>query len=180
MAPEDSDRSELEALRRQNEALRRENEELRRVVARIPKLIARIQDLERKLAEALRAQRRQAAPFSKGPPQEHPHVRGRKAGPCYGAKTFRAAPERIDEILPVPLPEHCVCGGGIRYDHTVTQFQVEIPRKPLHRRFDIEVGTCRYCGKRIQGRHPLQTSDAVGAAASQLGPDAQAMTALLK
>jgi transposase len=180
MATEDSDPSELEALRRQNEALRRENEELRRAVARIPKLIARIEDLERRLAEALRAQRRQAAPFSKGPPQEHPHLRGRKAGPCYGAKTFRAAPERIDEILPVPLPEHCVCGGRIRYDHTAQQFQVEIPRTPLHRRFDIEVGTCRYCGKRIQGRHPLQTSDAVGAAASQLGPDAQAMTALLK
>src|SRR4029079_6886389 len=26
----------------------------------------------------------------------------------------------------------------------------------------------------VQGRHPLQTSDALGAAASQLGPDAQA------
>src|SRR5205085_12530306 len=30
------------------------------------------------------------------------------------------------------------------------------------------------CHKRLQGRHPLQTSDALGAAASQLGPDAQA------
>ena len=180
MAPEDSDKTELEALRRQNAALLRENEQLRRLTARIPKLIARVEELEKKLAEALRAQRRQAAPFSKGPPREHPRVRGRKPGPCYGAKTFRAAPERIDEILPVPLPEHCVCGGRIRFDHTAQQFQVEIPRTPIHRRFDIDVGYCRYCGKRLQGRHPLQTSDALGAAASQLGPDAQAMTALLK
>jgi len=180
MASEKPDPSEIEALRRQNAALLRENAQLRRLTARIPKLIARVEELEKKLAEALRAQRRQAAPFSKGPPQEHPRVRGRKAGPCYGAKTFRTAPERIDEILPVPLPEHCVCGGRIRYDHTAQQFQVEIPRTPIHRRFDIDVGYCRYCGKRIQGRHPLQTSDAVGAAASQLGPDAQAMAALLK
>jgi len=69
---------------------------------------------------------------------------------------------------------------ALRYDHTAQQFQVEIPRKPIRRRFDIEIGTCRSCGRRVQGRHPLQTSDAVGAAASQLGPDAQAMTALLK
>src|SRR5947208_14843224 len=33
---------------------------------------------------------------------------------------------------------------------------------------------CPGCRRRIQGRHPLQTSDALGAAASQLGPDAQA------
>src|ERR671911_673446 len=36
------------------------------------------------------------------------------------------------------------------------------------------VGRCRDCRRRVQGRHPLQTSDALGAAASQLGPDAQA------
>jgi transposase len=54
------------------------------------------------------------------------------------------------------------------------QFQVEIPRKPIHRQFNIHVGRCRRCHRRVQGRHPLQTSDALGAAAAQLGPDAQA------
>jgi transposase len=53
------------------------------------------------------------------------------------------------------------------------QFQVEIPRKPIHRQFNIHIGECRCCRRRVQGRHPLQTSDALGAAA-QLGPDAQA------
>jgi len=180
MAPKDSQGSELEALRRQNAALLRENAELRRAVARIPKLIARITELEQKLAEALRAQRRQAAPFSKGPPREHPRTRGRKPGSDYGTRAFRSIPERVDEVIPVALPDSCVCGGRVRYDHTAQQFQVEIPQKPLYRRFDVEVGYCQYCGKRLQGRHPLQTSDALGAAASQLGPDAQAMTALLK
>ena len=42
------------------------------------------------------------------------------------------------------------------------------------RRFDLHVGHCTRSGCRVQGRHPLQTSDATGAAASQLGPDAQA------
>lgn len=180
MAPRAFAGSELDTLRLENKLLREENAQLRGVTARIPKLIARITELERKLAEALRAQRRQAAPFSKGPPKEHPRTRGRKPGPDYGKKAYRPIPERIDEVIPVALPDSCVCGGRIKHDHTVQQFQVEIPKKPIYRRFDIAVGTCQYCGKRIQGRHPLQTSDAIGAAASQLGPDAQAMTALLK
>jgi transposase len=54
------------------------------------------------------------------------------------------------------------------------QFQVDIPRKPIHRQFNIHIGQCRHCHRRVQGRHPLQTSDALGAAAAQLGPDAQA------
>jgi hypothetical protein len=52
--------------------------------------------------------------------------------------------------------------------------QVEIPRKPIHRQFNVHVGQSRKCHRRVQGRHPLQTSDALGAAAAQLGPDAQA------
>jgi transposase len=51
---------------------------------------------------------------------------------------------------------------------------VEIPRRPIHRQFNVHVGRYGRCRKRLQGRHPLQTSDALGAAASQLGPDAQA------
>jgi len=31
----------------------------------------------------------------------------------------------------------------------------------------------------MQGRHPLQTSDALGACASQIGPDAQALAVQL-
>lgn len=48
-----------------------------------------------------------------------------------------------------------------------------------HIRFRIHVGRCQRCGHRVQGRHPRQTSDAVGAAASQLGPRAVALSAYL-
>jgi transposase len=62
---------------------------------------------------------------------------------------------------------------------TANQFQTDIPRKPLVRKFRVHLGHCESCGKRTQGRHPLQTSDALGAAASQVGPDAQAAAAVL-
>ena len=43
------------------------------------------------------------------------------------------------------------------------------------RRFDIEVGHCSQCQRRVQGRHALQTSDALGAAGAQLGPGVVAL-----
>ncbi|MCH7840177.1 MAG: IS66 family transposase [Planctomycetes bacterium] len=86
-----------------------------------------------------------------------------------------------DEVIHVPLPEQCdECGGAVDEDHVDQQVQMEIPRRPIIRRFDIHIGTCRTCGKRFRPRHALQTSDAVGAAASQLGPDLQAMIAMMK
>src|SRR5215813_5471021 len=85
------------------------------------------------------------------------------------------SPEQIDEVHEAPLPHLCPgCGGPLDETHVAQQFQVEIPRKPIHRQFNIHVGQCRQCHCRVQGRHPLQTSDALGAAAAQLGPDAQA------
>ena len=60
-----------------------------------------------------------------------------------------------------------------------TSSRLDIPRQPLIRKFRVHVGHCEACGKRTQGRHPLQTSDALGAAASQIGPDAQAAAAVL-
>jgi transposase len=65
------------------------------------------------------------------------------------------------------------------WEKTEKQYQTELPRKPIHRQFNVAVGRCKKCGKRVQGRHPLQTSNALGAAASQVGPDAQALTTLL-
>ena len=45
--------------------------------------------------------------------------------------------------------------------------------------FDIEVGHCAHCRRRVQGRHRLQTSDALGAASVQLGPEAIALVVRL-
>ena len=57
-----------------------------------------------------------------------------------------------------------------------SQYQEEIPEvRPIVRRFDIEVGHCSQCQRRVQGRHALQTSDALGAASVQLGPGVVAL-----
>jgi len=144
---------------------------------RIAELEARVAQLERLLEQATRTAKRQAAPFSKGRPKPHPKPPGRKPGPDYGTPAFRAAPpaERIDETHEAALPGQCpACGGTVQETHVATQYQVEIPRRPIYRRFNVHIGQCRCCGRRVQGRHALQTSDALGAAASQLGPDLQA------
>jgi transposase len=48
------------------------------------------------------------------------------------------------------------------------------PLRPVVCRFRVGVGRCRDCGRRVQGRHPDQASDALGAAGSQVGPVAKA------
>ncbi len=47
------------------------------------------------------------------------------------------------------------------------------------RAFQVRIGRCRGCGRRVQGRHALQTSDALGAAAAQLGPQAVAVAVIV-
>lgn len=143
---------------------------------RIAELEARVAQLERLLEQATRRAKRQAAPFSKGTPKSEPKPPGRKSGSDYGTSAFRSAPppRRIDEVHEAELPACCPgCGGSVHETHTSGQYQVEIPRRPIYRRFNIHVGACARCGRRVQGRHALQTSNALGAAASQLGPDLQ-------
>lgn len=142
----------------------------------------RIAELEKLLDQRTRDGKRQAAPFSKGEPKDEPATPGRKPGKDYGTKAFRALPDQPpDQILQVPVPQRCPsCGGSVRESHVAQQFQVEIPRRPIVRRFDLHIGECTCCGKRVQPRHELQTSDALGAAAAQIGPDAQALIALMK
>src|SRR5262245_61626226 len=133
--------------------------------------------LRQQLDEATRAGKRQAAPFAKGEPKPAPRKPGRKPGKDYGPKAHRQPPSpgEINEVHEAPLPDRCPgCGGPLDETHVAQQFQVEIPRQPIHRQFNIHIGQCRQCGRRVQGRHQLQTSDALGAAAAQLGPDAQA------
>jgi transposase len=172
-------RAQVEQLQRENEQLRQENERLRRDNQRLQ------QELEQTrtgLDQAQRQSKRQAAPFSKGPPKTQPKRPGRKSGAAHGRHGHRMPPDpaRVDEVLEAPLPSACPqCGGPVRETEVATQYQTEIPRRPLIRQFHVHVGCCRECGQRVQGRHPLQTSDALGAAASQLGPEAQATVVLL-
>lgn len=153
-------------------------EALQQRIGRVAELEKRIAELERRLDEKERAGKRQAAPFAKGPPRDRPKKPGRKAGKHHGQHAHRPAPppETLDEVLEAPLPTACPhCGGAIAEDADVDeQFQTDIPTQPVRRKFRIHTGTCQGCGRRIRGRHPLQTSDATGAAQSQIGPNAQA------
>ena len=75
----------------------------------------------------------------------------------------------------MPVPDACPdCGGELDVTRVASQYQEELPAvRPTVRRFDI--GHCAHCGRRVQGRHRLQTSDALGAAGVQLGPGVAAL-----
>jgi transposase len=173
---EDAER-EREALRREREALRRERDQLQREQER---LRHQIDHLKRQLEQARRAGFRQAAPFSK-PLKPHPKRPGRKAGRAYGPKARRRSPSQVDERYDVPLPSQCPsCAGPVVETAVATQYQEELPiGRVVVRQFDLHVGRCEGCGRRVQGRHPLQTSDAIGAAAAQLGAYVIALVVVL-
>ena len=154
----------------------------RELLKRVAQLEAQVAELTRRLEDALRAGKRQAAPFRKGPPKPDPKTPGRKSGDAHGTHAHRPPPppDQIHERHDAHLPDACPhCQGRLAETGTADQFQTDIPRRPIHRQFIVHIGHCTDCGKRTQGRHPLQTSDALGVAASQVGPDAQAAATLL-
>jgi transposase len=163
------------------EQLLLELQQLREQLAERDRTIARLEaahrDLQARLAAAEKSSKRQAAPFSKGKPKPDPKKPGRKSGEAHGRHGHRPAPppEQVDETYEAPLPDQCPdCGGDVAEDRLDEQYQTEIPRKPIVRKFNVHCGHCACCGKQLRGHHELQTSDATGAAQSQLGPDAQA------
>jgi len=162
--PQENETEKIARLEREIQELKTENERLRRA-----------------LEEALRTAKRQAAPFSRRHPKAHPGTPGRKAGKAYGRPCRRPIPERVEEVVDVPLPERCPhCGRGVEESGVVSQYQTEIPEPRVERiEFRIHWGHCRSCRRPVQGRHPRQTSPAVGSAASQLGARAIAMAVLL-
>src|SRR5947209_3990506 len=179
-------RQENERLRKENEVLRRREKqwesereqwerERKRLERERERLRGEIDNLKRQLEEAQRANKRQAAPFSRGTRKEHPKTPGRKPGAAYGRRYCKLPPKQVDEIVPVPLPRRCSCRGRVVFDRTESQYQQEIVRKTIWRRFDIDIGHCEKCHKRVQGRDSRQTSDALGAAKVQLGPEALAL-----
>jgi transposase len=159
------------------ELLEKENSSLQR---RLDRALAEIEALKKELEEALRSLKRQAAPFSKGGAKRKPRPPGRKPGSAYGKRAFRPLPRKIDQQITVPLPENSpCCAAPVIYQDTQAQFQEDIVRITVVRKFDIHTGRCACCGRQVQGRHPLQTSDALGAAQVQLGPEALSLAAHL-
>lgn len=153
-----------------------------RLESQLAAALKRIAELEEIISRLQRGGKRQAAPFSKGPPKLNPKKPGRKSGGDYGTPpVFRAMPEPAagDQVIDVPPPEACPACGGTQTvaDRTDQQVQRDIEVRTLVRRFVIRQVRCRRCGKIRRGKHPLQTSTATGCCASQVGPLARAAMA---
>src|SRR6266508_3008203 len=151
-----------------------------RLAGEVKRLQARVDALTAQVEELRRAGKRQAAPFSRDRPSSSPRRAGRKAGAAYGRHGRRPVPGRVDRVVAVGLPDACPwCGGELRLERVACQYQEDLP-PPAQTEiccYAVQVGRCRSCRRRIQPRHPEQTSDALGAAAVQLGPRAVALSA---
>jgi transposase len=160
---------EAASLQRRLDRALGENERLEHEVAR----------LQRLLEEATRKRRRNTAPFSRDNPKPNPKPPGRKPGERYGQQAQRPEPLKVDERIAVPLPPCCPhCQSAVIRQDTKPQYQEDIVRVTLVRRFDVEVGVCAGCGRSVQGRHPLQTSDALHVGQVQIGPEVLSLAAV--
>lgn len=166
------------------ERLQQENQELRARVTALEETIRELQqqrqELQAKLDEQVRAAARQAAPFRrrqrlKVPPDQKKRPGRRKGHP--GA--CRRLPDHVDEQAEVPLAGCPCCGGPLAAVEAVEQFVEDLPpRRPHVTRVVTYKGTCPRCGE-VKSEHPLQMSEATGAAKVQLGPRAVALAAYL-
>jgi transposase len=155
-------------LREENAALHRKNEELRKENER----------LKKRLAEAQRSGKRQAAPFRRRTRKASPKKPGRKAG---HAPAHRPIPDYVDAEVEVPLGACPWCGGDVDEHGTDEQYVVDVPPvKPHVTKYVNHHGCCGKCGRRVDSRHPDQTSTAKGAASVVLGPQALALSVELK
>ena len=102
----------------------------RELSKQVVELTAQVTELTRKLDEAVRAGKRQAAPFRKGSPKPDPTPPGRKSGGAHGTHGHRSppSPEQVTECHEAPLPDACPhCRGRLVETDTADQFQTEIP-----------------------------------------------------
>jgi len=166
------------------EQLRLENQGLRAQVAALEETVRDLLEQQRQLREQLdeqtRAAARQAAPFRRRErlkvPADQKKPPGRRKGHP-GAS--RSVPDHVDEQAEAPLTGCPCCGGPLAAVEAVEQFIEDLPpRRPHVTRLVTYKGTCPRCGE-VASSHPLQMSEAAGAAKVQLGPRAVALAAYL-
>jgi len=169
-------RAEILLLRAECARLRAENEALKEECSR---LVDENKDLKRRLDEAQRARKRQAAPFRRRKRKSDPKKPGRKPG---HPPAHRPIPDHVDAEKDVQLGSYCPhCGGEVDEHGTDDQYVVDIPPvKPHVTKYVNHHGRCKQCGRRVDSRHPDQTSTAKGAATVVLGPQVLAVSIDLK
>jgi hypothetical protein len=166
------------------EQLRQENQALRAQIAALEETIRWLQSerqqLQEKLDEAQRATARQAAPFRRPERTRVPEDQKKRPGRPKGHPgAYRAVPTQIDEQAAVPLSGCPCCGGPLSQVEPVEQFLEDLPpRRPHVTRIVTYKAICPQCGE-VKSTHPLQMSEATGAAQVQLGPRAVALAVVL-
>ncbi len=103
-------------------------------------------------------------------------------GSEYGRHAVREIPEQIDETIEVGCPVYCPdCHGRVRLESTDRQYQVDLPPvRPHTIEFVLHWVVCEDCGRRLQGRHPRQVSNAVHVGQVHLGPRVVGLAASLQ
>jgi transposase len=153
-----------------------------RRIARLEQILAQqqrqIDQLRQQLDGLQRAGQRQAAPFRRRRPKPDPKPPGRPPG---HARACRPPPAHVDRVVDVPCDCCPDCRVPLVGRVVHPQYQTDLPPVvPVVTRFDVHGGTCPRCRRFHRGRHPAMTSDAVGAAANQVGPVALTMACELK
>lgn len=123
--------------------------------------------LRSELTTALRANKRQAAPFGKKKGKEKPKRPGRKKG---HKGYYRQPSHQADEAHEVALDNCPHCGGQVEQVRPLDQIIEELPVvQPRVVRLRTYRGHCADCGS-VHSTHPLQVGHATGSAQVQLGP----------
>jgi transposase len=147
---------------------------------RIAELESENQRLRQQLEQAQTEHQRQAHPFRRA----QTSARRKKPGRRKGHKAdLRATPtpEQIDRVIQVRCRQCPTCHVTLVDPGQVIQYQTDLPPiVPIITQFNIETGWCPCCRQHWQGRHPQQTSDAIGAAGNTLGPVVLTMAAEMK
>src|SRR5271165_3375332 len=147
---------------------------------RIAQLEKENRRLRKHLDETERAQHRQAHPFARDKTSDQPKKPGRPKGHKADLRPT-PTPEQTDRVIDVPLDECPTCHVPLYEQGQVVQYQTDLPPiVPIITQFNIETGYCPCCRQYWQGRHPDQTSDAIGATGNTLGPVVLTMAAEMK
>ena len=170
----DKDIEQLEERKRQLEERKRQLEKRKRQLEDENKCLqSRVEELER-------AALRSAAPFRRSDKDKVPPDARKRPGRKPGHEgSHRPIPAYVDDEVEAPLCGCPHCGGEVENQQAVEQYIEEIPRiQPRVVKVVTYMGECPKCGP-VQSRHPMQVSEAQGAAKVHLGPRALALAALL-
>jgi transposase len=171
-------RRRLAVLTEEHQSLQRDNHRLERRLAKVEK---ENHALRQHLDEARSEQHRQTHPFRRKKTKSgQPKKSGRPQGHKPALRPV-PTPDQVDRVINVPCDECPDCHAPLYDQSVVVQYQTDLPPiVPIVTQFNIETGYCSCCRRYCQGRHPEQTSDALGAAGNTLGPVVLTMASEMK